>query len=179
MNMVQSKANMSIEMLLQGLQVTRTAILSEIEMLTDTEVNTKPRRDKWSIIQILHHLHLVEQSVTSALLYGLHKNERNPVPHKDLQIMLDRTAKREAPQHMEPTETLMKKQQMIQLLRNSSEALVNALHTVVNEKDLIEKSLRHPVFHDLNLYQWIQVLDLHEQRHLTQLKEAKYSIYKR
>lgn len=179
MTMVQSKANMSIEMLLQGLQVTRTTILSEIEMLTDTEVNTKPRRDKWSIIQILHHLHLVEQSVTSALLYALHKNERKPVPHKDLQFMLDRTKKREAPQQMEPTETLMKKQQMIQLLHNSREKLVHALHSVVDERDLVEKSLKHPVFHELNLYQWVQVLDLHEQRHLTQLKEAKYSVYKR
>ncbi len=45
-------------------------------MLNDTEVNVKPRRDKWSIIQILHHLHLVEQSVTSALAYALQKNER-------------------------------------------------------------------------------------------------------
>lgn len=179
MTMVQSNANMSIEVLLQGLQVTRKNVLSEIEMLTDTEVNTKPRRDKWSIIQILHHLHLVEQSVTSALLYALQKNERNPVPHKDLQIMLDRTEKRKAPQQMQPTETLIKKQQMIQLLHDSQEKLFHTLHSIVDKQELLDKSLKHPIFDELNLYQWVQVLDLHEQRHLTQLKEAKYSIYNR
>lgn len=39
----------------------------------------------------------------------LQKNERNTTPFKDLQLTLDRTHKREAPQQMKPTETLMKK----------------------------------------------------------------------
>ena len=38
----------------------------------------------------------------------LYKNERNMTPFKDLQLTLDRTHKREAPQQMQPTETLMK-----------------------------------------------------------------------
>ena len=97
--MLQSNMDVSLESLVNSLQATRSTLLSEIEMLNDTEVNVKPRRDKWSIIQILHHLHLVEQSV----IY-----ERNMTPFKDLQLTLDRTHKREAPQQMQPTETLMK-----------------------------------------------------------------------
>lgn len=177
--MVQSYANMNMETLLRGMSSTRRMILSEIEMLTDTEINTKPRRDKWSIMQVLHHLHLVEQSVTSAIVYALHKNERKVVPLQDLQATLDRTRKREASQQMQPTETLMKKAQMIQLLQSSREKLLNVLHSIVNEKELFERSLKHPVFDELNLYQWVQFLDLHEQRHLTQLKEAKHSILQR
>lgn len=107
-SMLQSNMDVSLESLVNSLQSTRSTLLSEIEMLNDTEVNVKPRRDKWSIIQILHHLHLVEQSVTSALVYALQKNERNTTPFKDLQLTLDRTHKREAPQQMKPTETLMK-----------------------------------------------------------------------
>ncbi|PGZ95949.1 Putrescine importer [Bacillus pseudomycoides] len=177
--MVQSYANMNMETLLRGMSSTRRMILSEIEMLTDTEINTKPRRDKWSIMQVLHHLHLVEQSVTSAIVYALHKNERKVVPLQDLQAILDRTRKRAASQQMQPTETLMKKAQMIQLLQSSREKLLNVLHSIVNEKELFERSLKHPVFDELNLYQWVQFLDLHEQRHLTQLKEAKHSILQR
>lgn len=176
---MQSYANMNMETLLRGMSSTRKMLLSEIEMLTDTEVNTKPRRDKWSIMQVLHHLHLVEQSVTSAIVYSLHKNERKVVPLQDLQVTLDRTRKREAPQQMQPTETLMKKTQMIQLLQSSREKLLHVLHSIVNEKELLEKSLKHPIFNELNLYQWVQFLDLHEQRHLTQLKEAKHSILQR
>lgn len=71
--MLQSNMNVSLETLLQSLQSTRNTLLSEIEMLNDTEVNVKPRRDKWSIIQIMHHLHLIEQSVTSSLVYALQK----------------------------------------------------------------------------------------------------------
>ena len=48
-----------------------------------------------------------------------------------------------------------------------------------NEKELFEKSLKHPIYGELNLYQWVQFLDLHEQRHLTQLKEAKHAILQR
>ncbi|MGF9965045.1 DinB family protein [Bacillus rhizoplanae] len=177
--MMQSYANMNMETLLRGMSSTRQMLLSEIEMLTDTEINTKPRRDKWSIMQVLHHLHLVEQSVTSAIVYALHKNERKVVPLQDLQLTLDRTRKREAPQQMQPTETIMKKAQMIQLLQSSREKLLHVLHSIVNEKELFEKSLKHPIFDELNLYQWVQFLDLHEQRHLTQLKEAKHSILQR
>ncbi|KEK23608.1 DinB family protein [Bacillus gaemokensis] len=177
--MLQSNMNISLETLLQSLQSTRSALLSEIEMLNDTEVNVKPRRDKWSIIQIMHHLHLVEQSVTSALVYALQKKERKAVQLKDLQLTLDRTHKREAPQQMQPTETLMKKQQGIQLLEHSRQELLHTLHSIIDERELLDNSLKHPIFHELNLYQWIQFLDLHEQRHLTQLKEAKYAILQR
>ncbi len=45
-------------------------------------------------------------------------------PFKDLQLTLDRTHKREAPQQMQPTETLMKKQQGIQLLEHSRQELL-------------------------------------------------------
>lgn len=177
--MLQSNMNIGLETLLQSLQSTRNTLLSEIEMLNDTEVNVKPRRDKWSIIQILHHLHLVEQSVTSSLVYALQKKDKKVVPLKDLQLTLDRTHKREAPQQMQPTETLVKKQQGIQLLEHSRADLLHTLHSIVDEKELLENSLKHPVFQELNLYQWVQFLDLHEQRHLTQLKEAKYAILQR
>lgn len=75
--MLQSNMDVSLETLVHSLQSTRSTLLSEIEMLNDTEVNVKPRRDKWSIIQILHHLHLVEQFVTSALVYALQKKKEN------------------------------------------------------------------------------------------------------
>ena len=57
------------------------------------------------------------------------------------------------------------------MLEHSRQELLHALHSVIDEKDLFENGLKHPVFNDLNLYQWVQFLDLHEQRHLTQLKE--------
>ncbi|PER28135.1 DinB family protein [Bacillus cereus] len=177
--MLHSNMDVSLEGLVNSLHSTRGTLLSEIEMLNDTEVNVKPRRDKWSIIQILHHLHLVEQSVTSALVYALQKKERKLSPFKDLQLTLDRTHKREAPQQMHPTETLMKKQQGIQLLEHSRQELLHALHSVIDENELFENGLKHPIFNDLNLYQWVQFLDLHEQRHLTQLKEAKHAILQR
>lgn len=177
--MLQSNMNVSLENLLQSLHATRSTLLSEIEMLNDTEINVKPRRDKWSMMQILHHLHLVEQFVTSSLVYALHKKEKKVVPLKDLQSVLNRTYKKEASQQVQPTETLMKKQQGIQLLEHSRAELLHALQSVTDEKELLENSLKHPVFQELNLYQWVQFLDLHEQRHLTQLKEAKHAILQR
>ncbi len=130
------------DILLQSLQATRHALLSEVETLNDTDVNIRPRRDKWSIIQIMHHLHLVEQSITSALVYALQKREGKFVPFKDLQLTLDRTYKREAPQQMQPTETLMKKQHGIQLLEHSRQELLHTLHSIIDEKRTMPKFIK-------------------------------------
>ena len=121
-------------------------------MLNDTEVNVKPRRDKWSIIQILHHLHLVEQSVTSALVYALQKEKL--APFKDLQLTLDRTHKRSSSAN-ETNRNFNEKQQGIQLLEHSRQELLHALHSVIDENELFENGLKS-IFNDLNLYQWVQ-----------------------
>ena len=42
--MLQSNMDVSLESLVNSLQSTRSTLLSEIEMLNDTEVNVKPRR---------------------------------------------------------------------------------------------------------------------------------------
>jgi hypothetical protein len=175
-NMVNQKENASLATILEALSSTREEISQELDGLTDTQLNTKPKREKWSIVQNLHHLHLVEQAVTSSVTYALHKGETKDVPLKPVHVTTDRTHKREAPEQMKPTETIMKREQISGMLQSSRDKLLHTLHSIVDKQQLFEKVLQHPVFGELNLYQWLEFLDLHEQRHLEQIREAKRAL---
>ena len=73
-----------------------------------------------------------------------YKNERNTTPFKDLQLTLDRTHKRSSSAN-ETNRNANEKQQGIQLLEHSRQELLHALHSVIDEKDLFENGLKHPV----------------------------------
>ncbi len=171
-----ANTEVNIPALVQYLTETREALWKKIEGLNDTHLNTKPKREKWSIMQNLHHLYLIEQSVTSAVSYGLQKSERKPVEAKPIHLTVNRTRKVEAPEQLRPTETIMKRDEIKELLKHSREKLFHLLHSVVDETELIEKSLRHPVFEELSLYQWFAFLAAHERRHIEQIQEAKRAI---
>lgn len=177
--MVNQKTNASVKTILKALSSTRETIIQELDGLSDTQLNEKPRREKWSIVQNLHHLHLVEQAVTSGITYALHKSERKDVALKPVHLTADRTHKREVLDQMKPTETIMKREQICTLLQSSRDKLFHMLHSVTDEQDLFEKSLQHPVFGELSLYQWLEFLDLHEQRHLEQIQEAKRALLRK
>ncbi|MFD3447508.1 DinB family protein [Microbacteriaceae bacterium 4G12] len=173
--MTHEKAHVNMQAMLQALTHTREMILKEIEGLTDTQLNVKPKREKWSIVQNLHHLDLIEQAATSAIKVALQKGERKNTPMKSIDMTKDRTRKRQAPQQFMPTETIMKREQiqsLIELSRNKLLQIVNSAQT----EDLLELSSEHPVYGELNLYQWLEFLDLHEQRHLEQIQEAKRAL---
>ncbi|MFX3623007.1 MAG: DinB family protein [Ectobacillus sp.] len=174
--MVNQKVDAGMEALFTALATTRDMLWKEIEGLNDTQLNAKPKREKWSIVQNLHHLDLVEQSVISAIVNGLKKEECKEVPIKPVHLALDRTHKAETPEQMRPTETLMKEEQIRNLLQNSRTKLLEVLGST-NKQELTEKYSNHPMFGELSLYQWVEFLNFHEQRHLEQIREAKQALH--
>jgi uncharacterized damage-inducible protein DinB len=173
----ESMTQTSIQTILETLTNTRDKVVKEVASLHDTQLNAKPKREKWSIAQNLHHLHLVEQAVTSAITYALHKTERVQVTLKPVQATLNRAYKREAPEQMKPTDTIMKQDEIQDLLQTSRRELLHVIHSVTDERDLFEKAAKHPVFGEINVQQWLEFLDYHEKRHLAQIQEAKRALH--
>ncbi|MBO9128441.1 DinB family protein [Bacillus sp. 165] len=169
----------NVSNLLRDLTETRKTLWQEVEGLNDTQLNTKPKREKWSIMQNLHHLYLSEQAVTSTIIYALQKSERKPVKAKPVHLTVNRFHKAEAPEQLWPTETIMKRDEIRTLLEHSREQLLDVLQSITDEKDLTDKSIWHPIFEELSLYQWFEFLISHERRHTEQIQEAKVAIVRK
>lgn len=161
------------QLLNDHLYETRDDLMKEIISLINDQFNRKPDLNKWSIAQVCHHLVLVEESTIKAIAWGLKEIESHQKERKQIQLILDRTRKINAPKIVEPDDGPFEVQQIIDLLNTSRAKLMTFLSTVEDQSVLAEKSVKHPAFGELPLDQWVEVIYLHEQRHIEQIKEIK------
>lgn len=160
----------------QHLLETRASLFNEISLLRDKELNKSPGPDKWSIAQVCHHLAITEKLFARAIEYGLKQTSNNHVKQKNIQVLLDRTIKVEAPEIVKPALESLELVQVTELLYDSRNYLLTVLDKVEDEVILREKSAKHLIFGELPLNQWIDLIYLHDQRHIDQIKEIKNSI---
>ncbi|MCL1698336.1 DinB family protein [Lysinibacillus sp. BPa_S21] len=152
---------------------TRNNLLEEIKLLNDTQFNAKPDANSWSIAQVCHHLTLTETTFVRAITWGLKQEDSQPTERKNIHLIADRTKKVPAPEIVEPAEDFFTVQQIIELLDDSRKKLTTILDTIDDPSILAVKSVKHPVFGDLPLDQWVELVYIHEQRHIEQIKEIK------
>ncbi|MBA4538683.1 DinB family protein [Bacillus aquiflavi] len=153
--------------MLQKLIELRNEIFAVIGELTDEQLNVKPNSDKWSMVQILHHLYTAEQYGIKQLKKGL-KHETNKIENKNLQFLSDRTDKRKSP--VDPPTDFMTKQQMTSMLVQSRQELEQILASI-DLQTLEDKSVNHLAFGPISLKNMVDFIYYHEQRHLEQMKE--------
>jgi hypothetical protein len=151
---------------------TRNRLLSEIRPFRFAEFNKKPDPNNWSAAQVCDHLILVEIAFTKAIVYGL-KKEDQEIERKDLSFMMDRKLKIDAPEIVIPNSEPIEVQQVIERLSESRKELLAVLSTIEDRSILSGKYARHPIFGKIPLDQWIELLYLHEQRHIEQIREIK------
>lgn len=162
-----------MEIMRGNLEETRKRLLNEVTVLDFEELNHTPEGNAWSVGQVCHHLYLAERSFTDAIIYGLKKmNVQKAVP-KPIHLLSDRSKKVEAPEIVIPSDAPFVIQQIIYMLEESRRQLLEVLNNIEDEAILQERAVKHPVFGLLPLYQWIETLYLHEQRHIEQIKDIK------
>lgn len=159
-----------------NLYETRNNLIEEIASLSYAQFNNQPSMNKWSIAQVCHHLVLVEKASIKVIAWGLKEIDRSQKERKKVQLILDRTKKIQAPKIVEPDGEPFEVQQIIDLLSDSRKKLMTFLSTIEDTSILTEKSVNHPAFGELPLDQWIELIYLHEQRHIEQIKEIKLFI---
>jgi hypothetical protein len=150
-------------------------LISEVKKLNDEEINEKPAPDKWSIAQICHHLYLSEDLFTKSIVNGLNGKEYESVSHKPIHLASDRSQKFESPEIAKPSEDPLNVEIILKFLSQSRENLLNVLRTIDDRSILSKRAANHPAFGELSLEQWIELLYLHEQRHIEQIKDIKLS----
>ena len=155
---------------------TRNRLVNEITSLSYDEFNSRPDINQWSIAQVCHHLILVEILFAKAIAFGLKKINGNKTEPKKIHHILDRSKKIEAPEMVKPDVELFEVQQIVELFNDSRNKFLAVLSSIEDKSILAEKSVEHPFFGELPLNQWIELLYLHEQRHIEQIKEIKLLI---
>lgn len=171
---VREKRNLS-DIESEKLKKTRETLIHEISSLTEEELNWKPSSNQWSIGQVCEHLQLVEDATTKAIFWGLRMNNNVTNRRANIQAALDRTKKIDAPQIVQPSDHQFFVLQHLQFaLKESRRRLLKRIYGVEKEL-LMNRFMRHPVFGDLPLDQWIDLVYLHEQRHIEQIREIKQS----
>lgn len=158
------------------LYMTRKKLIEEISSISRGEFNLTPGTDMWSLAQVCHHLYLAESAFTSAIWYGLNRNEVTKTESKNFENVLDRTKKIKAPDMVIPSNEPFDVQQILNLLNESRNKLLSLISTINDQTILLERSVNHPIFGFLPLNQWIDLIYLHEQRHIEQIKEIKVLI---
>jgi uncharacterized damage-inducible protein DinB len=157
----------------ENLTKTRNKLLSEIAGLSYEMLNKKLDTETWSVAQVCHHLYLSESVFTQAIIYGLNKNNGRKAEPKPVQLAVDRTQKAKAPDMVLPGDEPWRLEKITELL-NQSRNLFFEFYTQLEDKSILkEKSTKHPLFGYTPLDQWVELIYLHEERHIEQIKEIK------
>lgn len=158
---------------MENLTATRNKLLNTISELSDEALNKKPDSDTWSIAQVCHHLYLTESAFTQAIIYGHNKDNGKKADPKPVQLAVDRTQKAKAPDIVAPGDDPLDSGQIKELLTNSRNQFLEFYNELEDKSILAEKSAKHPLFGYTPLDQWVELIYLHEERHIEQIKEIK------
>jgi uncharacterized damage-inducible protein DinB len=150
----------------------RSDLLNSVSDLTNEDLNRRIVEDRWTIIQVLDHLYLMERSLTEAIQTTLAKGEEQAVPSKPIHYTVDRRTKVDAPPFVVPTEENLTIQEMKDKLKASRQDLLTFLHTT-SKVELQKKAYPHPIFGLIRLDEWVPFIGYHEKRHLEQIEELK------
>ncbi|MBN8191239.1 DinB family protein [Bacillus sp. NTK074B] len=154
----------------------RSEVLDSVNHLTDEQLNEELEADRWTIMQVLDHLYLMERSLTKTIQLTLEKGEEQEVESKPVHFTVDRSTKVDAPPFVVPTEEELTLQEMKDKLASSRNDLLTFLDTTSKEA-LQRKAYPHPIFGHIRLDEWISFIGFHEKRHLEQIEELKKKLF--
>jgi DinB superfamily len=167
------------EELLEHLQQHHRLLLGELDRVPVMLWQRRPAPASWSVAEVLEHLAIVNGRVARNIndRTGAARNagmgpdpDRSPVlPTFDRARAVDRTTKMAAPPPVQPHEQLG-----AAAARERLEVAHAALLDAVRASDgvnLVALTLPHPLFGEMNLYQWIAFAGSHEARHAAQVAE--------
>ncbi|MFS0779710.1 DinB family protein [Neobacillus sp. 3P2-tot-E-2] len=161
------------ENVMEILLSTRNKLLDEISGLSYEQLNKKLGVETWSVAQVCHHLYLTENVFTQAISFGLTKSNGKNAEPKPVQLAVDRSQKAKAPDMVVPGDEPLELEKITELLNQSRNLFLEFYNQLEDKSILAEKSAKHPLFGYTPLDQWVDLIYLHEERHIEQIREIK------
>ena len=151
----------------------REKLLNEITSIDYTDFNKQLTDKEWTIAQICHHLVLTEDVFRGGIERNIQKADVQSFQQRSIQTIRDRKYKIEAPDIVKPTIQDFDIQEIINQLKKVRDKLTSTLSNIQDDSILSRKTIKHPVFKEVTLKQWIEMLYLHELRHIDQIQDIK------
>ena len=169
---------------LAALDASRQALRDSVAAIPDGARTSRPGPDRWSPVDIVEHLSLVESrfsavvggKISDALDSGLgpEVQAREPLPDRVRTMLADRTGKRTAPEAAVPSGVM--DERAAWAAANKARAGFRAAVLSADGRALSGVIHEHPFFGPLNVYQWVELIAAHEMRHVAQVREAALAL---
>lgn len=166
--------------ILEHLDHHRASLGSAVELIPQALHARRPAPDRWSAVEIVEHLVIVETRIASMFadhVNAARKNGLGPdaasspiLPSLDVDGLLDRSRPIVAGENSQPHGGLTMDEARAKLeetRRNLKQAILEA-----DGLALEEVSAPHRILGSLNMYQWLIFVGTHEGRHALQIREV-------
>jgi uncharacterized damage-inducible protein DinB len=167
------------EAVLQHLADSRQRLLGTFLGLSREQLHYRPAPERWTVAENLEHLTFVEQRVLDLIRKSLSEgptpSKKSAFEGKEKQLVEDiagRITRFQAPQYIQPSgrwpdDQLLKE---FETARQQTREFAGT-----TDRDLRKHFYAHPVFGDLDLYQWLLLIAAHCDRHRAQAEEVMAS----
>lgn len=175
---VQKNSQEDRTLLITQLQQTRDNLLKDVQGLTDAQLEYKPAPDRWSVIECVEHISLIEKAITDGVQH-LVQQPANPEKRADIkttdeQILKnveDRSHKAKAPEFGIPKHSYSSDAEMIKAFTAQRDKLIDY---VTNTKDNLRDHITdQSALGTIDAYQMLLLDAAHTNRHTQQLEEVK------
>ena len=142
-------------------------LLTIIESLSESTLNTVPFRDSWTPAQLAAHVTKSNSSIVQALKMDAQPAKRDP-GERVLELkktFLDFTTKFQSPDFILPTQTVYEKEFLVGKMKRS----IEQLRKTGNEANLSD-IISLPIFGEITKLELLYFVLYHTKRHLHQLK---------
>jgi len=166
--------------IVESIQASRGRLLDAISRLDQPALDRTPASGGWSVGEVLHHLLLMETSVTRLLerqvTRAVGRGAAQETSTASMLGSLDQFAVETAPDRIVAPQGFlpargMGKQELLDGLAASRETLLRVTDRA-GSIDLAQLLFPHPVLGRLNMYQWVLYIGQHELRHLHQIERT-------
>ncbi|WP_272867400.1 DinB family protein [[Bacillus] enclensis] len=151
----------------------RKKLEESFEALTFEELNEKPAPGEWSIAQIVLHLAGAETRFMKLALEAAESQQVMEGEEVDLSVFEDKNKKLKAP--IDPPEDPQTREQLLTAL-HTSRRLTDQFLEGHTEDSLSGKTMDHHQFGIMPVWQVLELLGRHEERHIHQIQETKNKI---
>lgn len=161
------------------LEDTRQKVLDSLKGLSDEQWKFKPSPERWSAAEVGEHIAISEETLLGLVTDRVMKTQATPekkeaAKGKDDLVrnsVTNRSVKVQAPEMLRPANRFKTREEMINAFNASRDKTIEYVKTT--QEDLRSHFMPHPVFKDLDGYQWLLLLSGHSERHSLQIVEVK------
>lgn len=161
----------------QSLDKTRAKLIETIETVSAQKGAARENEAGWSVAEIVEHIGIVESGIIRVIEKLLREVETDGEKSdgnfaSPLSLVKHAEAakgqKFQAPERIQPHGNQTIEESLAKL--SESKSTLRALQPRIEAVDATNTAFPHPAFGNLNLYEWLAFLGLHEARHLQQIK---------